>query len=132
MFEYINPHSKYIAEYIELGGKELAYDVLKMIPDDYRNRITKLEEAIRKFDYQAIQMEVHTIKANFRQIVDVDNEFMRFIQQFEDASRTLAEKKEKNIPVDNNVDFSDYFSRFKKESDAVVKEIGMFADTLAP
>jgi Mg2+ and Co2+ transporter CorA len=132
MFEYINPHSKYIAEYIELGGKELAYDVLKMIPDDYRNRITKLEEAIRKFDYPAIQMEVHTIKANFRQIVDVDNEFMRFIQQFEDASRTLAEKKEKNIPVDNNVDFSDYFSRFKQESDKVVKEIDNFSRTLAP
>ncbi len=132
MFEYINPDSKYIAEYIELGGKELAYDVLKMIPEDYQNRITKLEEAIRKFDYPAIQMEVHTIKANFRQIVDVDNEFMIFVQQFEDASRTLAEKKEKNIPVQENVDFTGYFNRFKKESDIVVKEIGAFADTFAP
>jgi hypothetical protein len=130
MYQYINPKGKFITEYFELGGKELVYDVLKMIPKDYENRVIKLEKAIREFDYPSIQMEVHTIKANFRQIVEVDNGFMMFIQDFEDASRILSEKAEKNIPITEDVDFMDYFIRFKTESDIVAKEIDHFADNI--
>ena len=130
MYKYINPKGKFITEYFELGGKELVYDVLKMIPKDYENRIVNLERAIKEFDYPAIQMEVHTIKANFRQIVEVDQEFMVFIQKFEDASRVLSEKTEKNIPITKDVDFTNYFKKFKRESDLVAHEIDEYADSL--
>lgn len=130
MYKYINPKGKFITEYLELGGKELVYEVLKLIPKDYKNRVINLERAIRENDYPAIQMEVHTIKANFRQIVEVDHEFMIFIQLFEDDSRILSEKSEKNIAITDEVDFSEYFKRFKKESDLVAEEIDHFADSL--
>jgi Mg2+ and Co2+ transporter CorA len=130
MYKYINPKGKFIAEYLELGGKELVYEVLKMIPKDYKARVVNLGRAIKEFDYPAIQMEVHTIKANFRQIVEVDHEFMIFIQKFEDDSRILSEKTEKNIAITHAVDFSEYFKRFKKESDLVAQEIDHFADSL--
>jgi|GEM_PF-3897994 len=130
MYKYINPKGKFIAEYLELGGKELVYEVLKMIPKDYEYRVLILEKAVNEFDYPSIQMEVHTIKANFRQIVEVDNDFMIFIQKFEDDTRVLSEKAEKNIAIPDNVDFSDYFKRFEKESILVAKEIDHFADNL--
>jgi len=130
MYKYINPKGKFIAEYTELGGKELVYEVLKMIPEDYKKRVIALEKAISEFDYPAIQMEVHTIKANFRQIVEVDNEFMIFLQKFEDDSRVISEKADKNIAIQNPVDFSGYFTRFKMESDLLAMEIDHFADTM--
>jgi hypothetical protein len=130
MYKYINPKGKFITEYLELGGKELVFEVLKMIPKDYENRIIVLEKAVKEYDYPAIQMEVHTIKANFRQIVEVDNEFMVFIQDFEDDSREIAERAEKKIDIDHAIDFSEYYERFKRESDLVAREIDHFADSL--
>ncbi|OQX75260.1 MAG: hypothetical protein B6D64_11960 [Bacteroidetes bacterium 4484_276] len=130
MYKYINPKGKFITEYFELGGKELVYDILKTIPKDYKNRIVDLERAIKEFDYPAIQMEVHTIKANFRQIVEVDHKFMIFVQEFEDASRILSEKFEKNIPIVKDVDFTGYFKKFKRESDLVAYEIDDYADSI--
>jgi Mg2+ and Co2+ transporter CorA len=130
MYEYINPKGKFIAEYTELGGKELVYEVLKMIPKDYEKRVEALEKAVREFDYPTIQMEVHTIKANFRQIVEVDNNFMVFIQKFEDDSRVISEQAEKNETIQKAIDFSEYYKRFKRESDLVAREIDQFADSL--
>lgn len=130
MYEYINPKGKFITEYLELGGKELVYEVLKMIPKDYKKRVLILEKAVKEFDYPAIQMEVHTIKANFRQIVEVDHDFMIFVQNFEDESRILSEQAEKNIAIPDAVDFLEYFNRFKKESDLLAGEIDHFADNM--
>jgi Mg2+ and Co2+ transporter CorA len=130
MYKYINPKGKFITEYLELGGKELVYEVLKMIPKDYQKRVIILEKAVNECDYPAIQMEVHTIKANFRQIVEVDHDFMIFVQNFEDESRILSEQVERNTEVFKSIDFSEYYKRFKKESDLVAREIDHFADSL--
>jgi len=130
MYKYINPKGKFIIEYLELGGRELVFDLLKMIPEDYGNRIKILEKAVKEFDYPSIQMEVHTIKANFRQIVEIDHDFMVFIQRFEDESRIVAEKAETNEPIQTDIDFSENFERFRRESDLVVEEIEHFADHL--
>jgi hypothetical protein len=99
-----------------LGKESIAEIIIDQIPVNYENYTKEIEEGISSGNYDKIRRAVHTLKSDFRHFIPVDDEFIKFIQDFEDDARDAAENN-------SQPDFTQAFAKFQEMAQGPLNEI---------
>lgn len=117
MYKYLNLNTEYYLGLIESLGKEsIAEIIIDQIPVNYENYTREIEQGIANGDYDVIRRAVHTLKSDFRHFIPVEDEFIKFIQRFEDRAKEAHENGTKE-------DFTADFAKFKEMAVGPLNEI---------
>jgi hypothetical protein len=130
MYQYVDQNSDYFKGLEEIG-KEMVLEILQMIPDNYTKYTNEIKEALKTKDYDTISRGVHSIKSDFRHLVNVSHPVIVFLQDFETRSKAKKDELAKTGSVTEHIDFSPDFMKMLKIGDPVMEEIILFTQEYA-
>lgn len=127
MYKYVDTSSEHFKG-LEEFGKEMVVEILQMIPENYEKYTEEIREALVKYDYDVIQRGVHSIKSDFRHLINVKSPVIAFLQDFENRARDKKNELKETGRVEHHINFSSDFEKLKELSEPALEEIVSFIE----
>lgn len=127
MYQYVDTDTEYFKS-LEEFGKEMVIEILEMIPGNYEKYTTEIDQGLASKDYNAIQRGVHSIKSDFRHLINVQSPVIVFFQDFENRARAKLDEQKNTGEVKEAVDFTPDFEKMKQLAEPALAEIVAFTE----
>ncbi|MFP4469590.1 MAG: hypothetical protein ACLFPE_02830 [Bacteroidales bacterium] len=128
MYKHVDSNSEHFKG-LEEFGKEMVVEILQMIPENYEKYTTEIRNGLANYDYDAIQRGVHSIKSDFRHLINVQSPVITFLQDFENRARDKKNEFKETGSVEEYVNFSADFEKLREMTEPALEEIIRFTDS---
>jgi len=125
MYKYINPNNKHLTELLEFG-EDMILQIVDMMPEQYEEYVELIKNGIVNRKYSEIARGVHTIKANLRYFMGVDNPIIEFCQDFENRAKEKSDEFKMKGNDIQHIDFATDFQKLLEITEEPLQEIQLY------
>ena len=130
MYEYVDQNSEHFKGLEEIG-KEMVVEILQMIPGNFTKYTQEIRQALETNDYNTISRGVHSIKSDFRLLINISNPVIVFFQDFETRSKAKKDELENKGRIAEYIDFNDDYKKLLDLGRPALREIIRFTEEYA-